>query len=158
MSDKKAAITEKLAHSRSELLDLITGFDERMWETAVYADDAAWNIADLLRHLTDAERGMTRLMEIIRDGGEGVPADFDLSRWNKRVVEKLSNQTPADLLPAMTANREKLQHFLTSVEPGDWQKKGRHGSGRILTIEQICHLIADHEASHIQDIRKAIRQ
>jgi len=135
---------------------MVAGFDDGMWETAVYADDAAWSIADLLRHLTDAERGMTRLMEIIREGGEGVPADFDLSRWNKRVVEKLSDQAPADLLQTMTANRKKLQQFLTTIEPDDWQKKGRHGSGRILTIEQICHLIADHEASHIQDIRKAI--
>lgn len=156
MGDIKRLVTKKLAKSRSDLLELVRDFDEETWGTAVYADDKSWTIVDLLRHLTDAERGMTRLMEIIRQGGEGVPPDFDLSRWNKRVVEKLADQTPDNLLQTMRTNREKLHQFVGSIENPDWAKKGRHGSGRILSIEQICHLIADHEASHIQDIRKAI--
>jgi len=156
MNDKKAMINEKLVNSRTALLSLAQGFDERMWGTAVYADDAAWSIADLLRHLANAERGMTRLMEMIRDGGEGAPADFDLSRWNQRGVQKLAAQTPADLLRAMRQNREKLNQFIQSIEDQDWGKKGRHANGRVLTIEQICHLIADHEAAHLEDIGAAI--
>ncbi len=158
MSDRKATINEKLAGTRAALLSLAQGFDEQMWGTAVYADDASWSIADLLRHLTNAERGMTQLMELIRAGGEGVPADFDLARWNQRGIKKLAVQTPADLLRAMRGNREKLNQFIQSIEAQDWEKKGRHANGRILTIEQICHLIADHEAAHLEDIRAAAGQ
>ena len=86
-------------------------------------------------------------------GGEGVPPDFDLTRWNRRVVAKLQDKGPADLLAGMAANREALFAFMDTLADDDWAKEGRHASLHILSIEQVCHLIADHEKAHIAEIR-----
>jgi hypothetical protein len=156
MSDQKADLRMKLTASRQEMLALMGGLDEAAWGTAVFAEDASWSVLDLLRHVTDAENSMTALMARIRDGGEGVPEDFDLDRWNASRLKKIQTKTPTDLVADMQQNRTNLFAFMESLTEEDWQKKGRHGSGRIMTIEEICHIIADHERLHAADIRAAL--
>ena len=54
MSEKKAAILEKLAAARGELLAFISSLDEEAWKTAVFASEsddplARWSARDILR-------------------------------------------------------------------------------------------------------------
>lgn len=156
MSDKKETLYQKLDGSRQSLLALVDGIEAEQWQTAVYGDGATWSIADMLRHLNDAERGMTRLMGNIRDGGEGASADFDLARWNASRVEKAKDKSVTELLASMAQNRDSLKAFIASLNEEDWGKEGRHGSGRIMTVEAICNLIAEHEVSHVNDIQAAL--
>lgn len=155
MSDLKETIREKLILSRQNLLAVVENLGQEQWAKAVFADSAEWSVSDLLRHLTDAERGMTALMAQIKQGGEGVPADFDLQRWNKTRVARLRDKSPAGLLNDLATNRSQLLALLDSLEPEDWAKQGRHGSLQIMSIEQIFNLIADHEFSHANDISQA---
>jgi len=43
-----------------------------------------------------------------------------------------------------------------SVHLLDVSLRGRHASLRIMTIEEICHLIADHEQTHVDEIRRLV--
>ena len=152
--DKKAAIKDKLTTVREETVRVLSGLTEAQWNAPVYTDEGAeWRVIDVVRHVTDSERGMTALMAQVQAGGEGVSADFDLERWNRRVVAKLQDKGPADLLADMAANRQVLFAFMDSLADDDWPRQGRHASQRILSIEQVCHLIADHEKAHIAEIR-----
>ncbi|HRN66718.1 MAG TPA: DinB family protein, partial [Promineifilum sp.] len=80
----------------------------------------------------------------------------DLARWNQRVVNKLADKGPRELLAGMADSRQALLEFIDSLEETDWGKKGRHASLKIMTIEEVCHLIADHEALHLAGIREAL--
>jgi len=154
--EKKQAIHDKLSDVRVNLLSLVKSLEEGQWKTKVFSEEADWTVLDLLRHVTDAEASMTSLMELIRKGGEGVPADFDLRRWNARRAEKTRKKTLIDLERELSTNRTRLLEFLESLEDADWAKSGRHGSLRILSIEETLNLIADHENSHLEDMRRAI--
>ena len=152
--EKKEAIKEKLTTVREETVRVLGGLTEEQWHAPVYTDEGAeWRVIDVVRHVADSERGMTALMAQVQGGGTGVPADFDLHRWNRRVVAKQQDKGPADLLADMAANREALLTFMDSLADDDWAKEGRHASLHILSIEQVCHLIADHEKAHIAEIR-----
>ena len=130
------------------------GLTKEQCRAQVYRDEGAeWRVTVFVRHVSDSERGMTARMAQGQAGGEGVPADFDLTRWNRRVVAKLQDKGPADLLAGMSANREALFAFIDTLADDDWAKQGRHASGHILSIEQVCRLIANHERSHIAEIR-----
>ena len=150
----KDAIKKKLTTVREETVRVLNGLTEEQWQALVYSDEGAeWRVIDVVRHVADSKRGMTALMAQVQAGGEGVPADFDLTRWNRRVVAKLQDKGPADLLAGMSANREALFAFIDTLADDDWAKQGRHASGHILSIEQVCRLIANHERSHIAEIR-----
>ena len=157
MSQAQVSVIEaKLALARQEFLDLITPFSESEWQVVVFSEGDQWTVADILRHLTGAEASMTRLAEIIRDGGEGAPPDFDLQRWNARGIKKSKAKDPQELIEEMSANRIKLFTFIDGLEPDDWSKSGRHGSLQIMSIEEILNQIANHESQHTLDIRKAL--
>ncbi len=153
--EKKEAIKDKLTAVREETVRVLSGLSEAQWNAPIYTDEGAeWRVIDVVRHVADSERGMTALMVQLQGGGTGVPADFDLHRWNRRVVAKQQDKGPADLLADMAANRGALFAFMDTLADDDWAKEGRHASLRILSIEQVCHLIADHERGHIAEIRE----
>jgi hypothetical protein len=153
---KKEAIKRKLTETRQEWLSVLNGLTAEQWETRAYSEGSEWRVVDILRHVADSERGMTGLMAQIKAGGEGVPPDFDLARWNKRVVDKLSDKGPEELLAGMAENRAALFAFMDTLDEADWDRRGRHASLQVMSIEEVCHLIADHEALHLAGIREAL--
>jgi hypothetical protein len=147
---------QKLVDNRKTLKTFLGTLSPEQWDTLVYSEGEQWSVADLLRHLNQGEYGMIRLMEDIRQGGEGASADFDLNRWNSSGVRKSRDKTPAELLEALDSNREYLWQFMESLSAEDLAKEGRHGSGRILTIAAIIEVIAGHDMRHLADIRQAL--
>jgi hypothetical protein len=156
MEERKEAVLDKLVRARRELLETAGTLNEEQWERKVFSEEEEWRVSDLFRHVVSSEQSMTRLIETIRDGGEGVPADFDLVRWNARGVQKTKEKTTPELSADLTTNRTHLLGVIDSLGEGDWDKQGRHGSMRMMTIEEILHLIADHEIRHLADIKKAV--
>lgn len=156
MGVEKTAIVQKLNDTREPLFAFLQDLNEAQWETAVQSEDAEWTISDMVRHLMNAEKGMTTLIIQFQQGKDPVPPDFDRERYNKRLVEKTKELTPDELLATMHDNRTKLLSFIDTLETDDWQKKGRHASLNIYTIEEVCHIIADHEALHLSDMQKAL--
>jgi uncharacterized protein (TIGR03083 family) len=155
--NRKDLIRQRLATSRQDLLSLLETLSQEQWQTAVFSEEEdGWQVADVLRHLVAAERGMLNLIERIRVGEEGVPADFDLHRYNNAMVRKSKEKSPPVLLADMSDVRERLLGLLESIEEDDWQKKGRHGSMHIMTIEEIFKTIALHDKMHGRDIRHAL--
>ncbi|MBK7897022.1 MAG: DinB family protein [Candidatus Promineifilaceae bacterium] len=156
MTDKKVEIAAKLNDSRRQLMAFFEGLDEAGWETAVYHEETSWSITDILRHLVDSENGMTSMMMQWLQGNDPVPPDFDLERWNNRAIRKTAEKTPAQLLDTMRQNRINLLSFIDTLKNEDWERQGRHGSLRIMSIEQVCHLIAHHELDHLQVMQAAV--
>ncbi len=154
----RKTIMDKLAATRAEVIKVCRELDWDSWTHPVYAhgETNEWTAMDLLRHLVWSEGGMLRLMRQIRAGEEGVPADFDLDRYNASGIARLKEETPADLLLRLEQNRDALIAFVESLEEGDWEKRGRHGSMRIMTIQEILEMIADHEAQHLADLRRVL--
>lgn len=156
MTTQYTELKSKLAENRAALFALLGGLNEDEWETAVFSEGTIWTVTDMVRHLESAERGMITLMAGIQQGGKGVPEDFDLARYNASRIQKAKEKRPSDLMADMQRNREELLVFMDSLTAEDWQKKGRHGSLQIMTIEETCHIIADHEAMHATDIKNVI--
>lgn len=156
MSNQRETLQQQLSNSRAALLQCLQPLDEAQWQTVVFSEENQWTAADILRHLVEAQRGMTMQIAQIQAGGTGVPEEFDLARWNNRGVSKNQSKTPAELLAELEEGRVNLLMLLENISEADWEKKGRHGSGRILTITQIFQIIAEHEVTHSNDIKQAL--
>jgi uncharacterized damage-inducible protein DinB len=156
MSDRKQAILHKLAQARIKLMGVLHQLQPDDWEKAVQEADSKWTVRQIVTHLVDAQKGMTGQMTTINGGQEAIPEDFDLDRWNKRAVEKNADKTPQDLMTALHEGRTKLISFVNGLSDADLDKKGRHSSLEIMTIEQIATLIGSHEAEHAQIIAESL--
>lgn len=157
MADRKnVEMATKLNDAQSELAAFFDGLTEADWETAVYHEETTWTIADILRHLVDSSRSMTNMMAQWQHGKDPVPADFDLTRWNNRAIEKSADKSSEDLRAEYRQNRINLLSFIDTLQDEDWEKQGRHGSLRIMSIEEVCHLVADHELDHLRVMKEAV--
>jgi hypothetical protein len=156
--NKQAAITAELQDVRSELMTFFEGLTDELWETAVYHEEKTWTVTDILRHLVDSERGMTGMMMQWQQGKDPIPPDFDLARWNNRAIQKTAEKSPTELLEDMRENRIKLLSFMETLQADDWAKQGRHGSLRIMNVEEVCHLIANHEHDHLRVMQETIAE
>jgi len=155
-NEKKAEIKAYLNSARQALLTAVSPLTSTDWANPIYSEGSTWQISDILRHVVDSQSGMTLLMQGIQKGGGGVPEDFDLARWNKKRVKKYDEKSPADLLAQLDQEQVTLFTFIDTVEADDWAKSGRHATLRIMSIEEICRLIADHETIHAGEITAAI--
>ena len=150
--DTKVLIFQKLSAARQALLATLDDLEPQQWEKIVYSEHADWSIKDLFGHLMDSERSMTRLIDLIKEGGEGVPPNFDLNRWNARTIKKTTDLSIDQIRGEMTINRGRLLEMLYDLPDEDWSKKGRHGSLQVMSVEEILNQISDHENQHLADI------
>ncbi|HZY40446.1 MAG TPA: DinB family protein, partial [Anaerolineae bacterium] len=79
-----------------------------------------------------------------------------VDRYNNRQVEKNKDKQPAEILFGMAESRQKLLAFLEEVPEEALDKRGRHGRGDVISLEQLFRRIGDHEALHTDEIKRAL--
>ncbi len=155
MSQESVRINEivrRLNESRAYLNSVIRDLTSEQWEMPVQQTDARWTARQMLGHLRDAEKGMTGQITRIAAGQDGVPADFDLNRWNNRQIEKLADKSVAEIVSELETVRANLRGIIDALTDADLDKRGRHGSLQIMSIEAMLHLIAAHQMQHAPEI------
>ncbi len=159
MADRKhVEIAEKLNDARSELMAFFDGLAAGEWDTAVYHESTTWTITDILRHLVDAERGMASMIMQWQQGQDPRPARLrpgpleQPHRKRKPPTKSRMNSSPT--FARIAPNLPELHRHPPRRRLGP--KQGRHGSLRIMSIEEVCHLIADHELDHLRAAKETL--
>jgi DinB family protein len=155
MSERIQKIKADLADGRARLNYVFDRVGDR-WNVQVYSEGAAWNVRQLATHLMITDKGQTNTIIGIAKGEEIVPADFDLERYNRRSVEKRGEIPIEDIRAALAASAAERNVWLDTIDDAILDKRGRHGSMRILSIEEILHVIANHDRDHANDIAHAL--
>jgi hypothetical protein len=158
ITDKKTELKQKLTQTRTELESLLASLIPEQWHVPVISEGDTWTVRDIVAHLVENERGMSIHVHKIRQGKETVPESFDLTRWNAGLKGRMGNPTPAELLEALAQTRAKTLSVLESIGPEEWSLTGRHPSRGPITIEQYYETMADHDAGHTNDIKKALKK
>jgi uncharacterized damage-inducible protein DinB len=149
-------IKSNLAQARARLNHVFDQVGSR-WDTQVYSDGAAWTVRQLAIHLMISDKGQNATVMAIARGEEGVPADFDLERYNRRSVEKRAEATIDEIRLALAASFAERAAWLDTLDETALTRTGRHGSMQIMSVAAILNLMADHERAHAADIAKALK-
>ena len=131
---------------------------ESGWGAPVYSPDhaATWTVHDVIAHLLDSTEGQLRTARMIANGEDPLPPDFDLQRWNKRIVEKAADKDTAEMIAAVRDNVDAWLQFLDEVPEAALDNQGRYPSGDIETVENYIVRYSNHEATHAADLEKAL--
>jgi hypothetical protein len=156
MTERKQILRDHLAATREALLKLVGQMQPEDWDKPVQAEDGKWTVKQVMLHLATSEAGQIKTGQAIAADQPTVPDDFDLNRYNNRQVEKNQGKTPPEILFGMAESRQKLLAFLDEVGEADLDKRGRHGRGDVISLEQLFHRIGEHEAEHTELIRQAL--
>ncbi|HTP07030.1 MAG TPA: DinB family protein [Anaerolineae bacterium] len=158
LSERKHLIHDHLIRTREETLELIGQMDVHDWDRPVQTVEGGWTVKQMMLHIATSENGQIRTAQAIAAGQPTVPDDFDLNRYNRRQIEKNQDKQPPEILFGMADSHQKLLAFLETVSAEDLEKRGKHGRGDVISVEQLFYRIGEHEAEHAAEIKQALRK
>lgn len=154
----------ELAH---ELADALQGEGEKtvaffrqltpeQMQTRIYEDGLAWTTHDLLAHFVEVEGSLGRIIRRIAETGEGVPADFDINRWNARHTTEMSAREDAWLLEEFARRRAENAQWARGLSDEELERRGRHPALGETEIKHMLKLLYIHLLGHQRDIKRVL--
>lgn len=150
-------LADKLRSEGEKFYALFAGLADGKWEAEVYTEGTTWTIRNVLAHFVTSERGLVKLFERIRAGGEGAADDFSIDRYNAVQQEKTKDLSPQDLLEQYKAIRSDSVAWTLSLEEADLEKVGRHPYLGTTTLREMIKMLYLHNQIHYRDMKKALK-
>lgn len=153
-------ITELAEKLKSEGEKIYTAFSEvtdSQWNAEVYTEGATWTIRNTLSHLVTSERGLIKLFEQIRLGGEGASTDFSIDRYNAAQQARSKDLTPSEILEQYKEARANSITWVSGLKDEELEIKGRHPFLNITTIREMIKMLYIHNQTHYRDMKKVLK-
>ena len=157
MTDRKSRILQAVEKDHALSWAILSSIPAEGWARRVYSEEGAdWTVRDLVAHLADSEGGQMGQLQRLLRGGQTLPPDFDLQRWNRSAVAKRAGRAPEEHLSEILAAYHSGQTLLEGATEGDLDRVGRHARGDDLTVEAFFLRIASHRLQHAREIQQAM--
>jgi DinB superfamily len=150
-------LAEKLRSEGDKIVSIFSGLNEDQWNQEVYTEGATWTIRNVLSHFVTSERGLLKLFDRIRQGGEGSPDDFSIDRYNAAMQERTKGATPQELLEQYKEVRANAVAWVSSLKESELEITGRHPFLGHTAIRDMIKMLYIHNLNHYRDMRKALR-
>ena len=63
-------LSEKLKSEGEKIHSVFSALADNQWNVEVYTEGTTWTIRNVLSHLVSSERGLIKLFDLFRQGGE----------------------------------------------------------------------------------------
>ena len=157
MTSRKDSIHQRILADHVASTSIFNGLTAEQWEKPVPSEeDAPWKARDVLAHLAVSEGGQLGQINRCLAGEKPVPDDFDLTRFNRRSVQKQADKSVADMLREIETAHAQVLELLDKVSEADFDKSGRHARGDILTVEQFFIRITEHRREHAEQFQRTL--
>jgi|ERR1700690_3125948 hypothetical protein len=150
-------LAQKLKSEGERFAAFFGGLADDQWKKEVYTEGSVWTIRNILSHLMTSERAFVKLFESIRQGGQGVPEDFVIDRYNASQQAKTKDLTPQELLKQYKAIRSQMIEWVSGISAADLDKTGRHPYLGPTTLREMIKMIYIHNQTHYRDLRRVLK-
>jgi hypothetical protein len=149
-------LTEKLKTEGEKFTRIFSEFTEDQWQTEVYTEGTTWTIRNVLSHFVTSERGLVKLFEQIRQGGNGAADDFSIDRYNASQQAKTKDLSAAELLENYKSTRAETIIWVSSLKVSDLDITGRHPFLETTTLREMIKMLYLHNQIHYRDLKKVL--
>ena len=150
-------LAEKLKTEGEKIHSIFSAFTDNQWNTEVYTEGTTWTIRSVLSHLVNSERGLLKLFEQIRQGGEGASLDFSIDRYNASMQARSKDLTSAELLEQYKEIRANSIDWVSGLKNEELELKGRHPFLGVTTIREMIKMLYIHNQTHYRDMKKVFK-
>ena len=155
-ADTPESFAEKFVADGKKTVDFLQKIPEERWDRQIYEDGAEWTVRQIGMHLVEAEKSLPGLISNVLAGGEGVPKDFDLDRYNESKVRKMGNLTRDEIISQFSELRSETVKMVGNLKEKDLEVTGRHPFAGETTIREMLRLMMINVNVHIRDIRRVL--
>ena len=150
-------LAEKLRSEGEKFVSIFSGLSDVQWQQEVYPEGSTWTIRNVLSHFVTSERGLLKLFERIRQGGEGAADDFSIDRYNAAMQERTKQLSPQELLEQYKEVRTNAIQWVSGLQESELEITGRHPFLGQSAIRDMIKMLYIHNLNHYRDMRKALQ-
>ena len=152
-----AELAEKLRWEGDKFVSIFSRLSDDQWNQDVYTEGTTWTVRNILAHFVTSERGLLKLFERIRQGGEGSPDDFSIDRYNAAMQERTKAATPQELVEQYKEVRANAIAWVSGLQESELELTGRHPFLGHTALRDMIKMLYIHNLNHYRDMRKALR-
>jgi uncharacterized protein (TIGR03083 family) len=154
MVASKQEIISAYQQSTRRLDGIVATTSEEDLRKTVYP---GWSAKQVLCHLASTSGSAAFFIRIARSG-QGVGADFDYNRWNAEQVAARQDRPLEEIVAEFRAGHESSIKAVESAADDLMAKRVPYFSGEMLVVADLIKGSAtQHEATHLNDLEKALR-
>ena len=150
-------LAEKLKSEGDKFVSIFNGLKDDQWDQEVYTEGATWTIRNVLSHFVTSERGLLKLFERIRQGGEGASDDFSIDRYNATMQARTKDAMPQELIEQYKEVRASAIQWVSGLTESELEITGRHPFLGHTAIRDMIKMLYIHNLDHYRDMRKALK-
>lgn len=150
-------LAEKLTSEGEKIHAIFSALADNQWNAEIYTEGTTWTIRNLLSHLVTSERGLLKLFEQIRQGGEGASLEFSIDRYNASMQARNKDLTEAELLKQYQGVRANSIAWVSSLKEDELEIRGRHPFLGVTTIREMIKMLYIHNQTHYRDMKRALK-
>jgi len=150
-------LAEKLRSEGEKIYAIFSALTDDQWNSEVYTEGTTWTIRNTLSHLVTSERGLIKLFEQIRLGGEGASTDFSIDRYNAAQQVRSKDLTPSELLEQYKDVRTNSIAWVSGLKEEELEIRGRHPFLNVTTIREMIKMLYIHNQTHNRDMKKVLK-
>jgi len=150
-------LADKLKSEGEKIVGIFSALTDDQWQAEVYTEGETWTIRNVLSHFVTSERGLVKLFEQIRQGGQGIADDFSIDRYNAAQQQKTKELSPAELLDQYKAIRANSVAWVLGLKDEELEIKGRHPFLGETVIREMVKMLYLHNQIHYRDLKKALK-
>ena len=147
-----SAHLQRLRTTGRDLMSLVSSAEPANLRRQPAPDE--WSAATVVGHLADAELVYGVRLRLVVAEDRPVLTPFDEEAWADRFGE-LEDDTK-DTLGRFRALRESNLRLLDALVDGEWERTGVHQQKGIVSVAAIVKLLAEHDRTHLDQIRRAL--
>jgi hypothetical protein len=152
-----AELAEKLKTEGEKIAAIFDALPDEQWQKQVYTEGTTWTIRNLLSHFVTSERGLIKLFERIRQGGEGAADDFSIDRYNAAMQERTREMTPQELLEQFRQVRNSSVGWVAGLQENELEVHGRHPFLGQTSLREMIKMLYIHNMTHLRDMKKSMK-
>lgn len=114
--------------------------------------EGKWTPNEVIGHLTDTELVYGYRMRLILCEESPTILGYDQDRWVAR--QRHNEREPVELVAVFRARREQNLRIWRGLTPEDMKCAGQHDERGAESLEQMLPMLAGHDLSHIDQIRR----
>lgn len=150
-------LAEKLKSEGEKFVEIFSSITEDQWNAEIYTEGEMWTIRNVLAHFVTSERGLIKLFEQIRLGGEGSSSDFSIDRYNAAQQQKTQDLIHLELLEQYKEVRAYSIAWVSNLREEELEIKGRHPFLGETVIREMVKMLYVHNQVHYRDFKKALK-
>lgn len=150
-------LAEKLKSEGDRFVSMFSRLTDDQWDQEVYTEGTTWTIRNVLAHFVTSERGLLKLFERIRQGGEGSPDDFSIDRYNAAMQARTKESSPQELIEQYKEVRAHAIQWVSGLTESELEMTGRHPFLGHSAIRDMIKMLYIHNLDHYRDMKKVLK-